>query len=92
VSPARAPRGEDTLAAFAVECSHDRTTRRSFSGIAAPACSFARLWTEAKQRGAPAGSVAVITYDASGYEFRIDGTEVRLRFDMAFHAQGAARR
>ena len=58
--------------------------------VAAPGCSFARLWTAAKARGAPAGAVAVITYDAGGYQFRIDGTAVSVRFDASCAIQSAA--
>jgi len=46
-----------------------------------PRCSFAKLWAIARQRGAPAGAVAVIAYDSTGYRFRIDGTPFRVDFD-----------
>lgn len=58
-----------------------RSSADSKDSIAAPGCSFTKLWAVAKQHRAPAGSVAAITYDASGYELRIDGTDVLLRFD-----------
>jgi hypothetical protein len=46
-----------------------------------PSCSFAKLWTIAKQHDAPAGAVAAITYDLEGYSFKIEGTPVDLKFD-----------
>jgi hypothetical protein len=46
-------------------------------------CSFAKLWGVAKANGAPAGAVAKIQYDATGYTFGIDGAGVTLRFDTA---------
>ncbi len=46
-----------------------------------PRCHFAELWTMARLRGAPAGAVAVIVYDPTGYHFRIDGTQFKLDFD-----------
>jgi len=46
-----------------------------------PVCSFKKLWAAARGHGAPAGAVAVITFDAKGYEFRIDGTPVHMQFD-----------
>ncbi len=46
-----------------------------------PRCPFANLWAIARQRGAPAGAVAVIAYDPTGYHFRIDGTPFKLDFD-----------
>jgi hypothetical protein len=52
-------------------------------GIPAPACSFAKLWTLAKTRGAPSGAVAEITYDSGGYRFKITGTPVSMKFDAA---------
>jgi hypothetical protein len=51
--------------------------------VAAPGCSFAKLWAAAKQHGAPKGAVAAITYDKSGYELRIDGTSVLVHFDAS---------
>lgn len=50
--------------------------------VPAPTCPFRRLWAEAIARGAPATAVAVIEYDARGYEFRIDD----VRFSMHFAA------
>jgi hypothetical protein len=55
--------------------------------VAAPTCAFSKLWALALERGAPKGAVAVITYDAKGYELRIDGTGFRARFDAACHPQ-----
>jgi hypothetical protein len=46
-------------------------------------CPFVRLWSAARQHGAPAGAVAAITFDASGYLFQIDGTPYQLKFDPA---------
>ena len=46
-----------------------------------PRCSFAALWAQAEQRGAPANAVATITYDTSGYDFAIRETSILLRFD-----------
>ena len=50
---------------------------------ALPACPLSRLWAVARTRGAPADAVATITYDATGYEFEIQGTPVALRFDAS---------
>jgi hypothetical protein len=47
-----------------------------------PVCSFALLWSRAKERGAPPSTTATITYDAAGYDVRIDGTQLRLVFDQ----------
>jgi hypothetical protein len=57
-------------------------------GAVDPGCSFAKLWTVAKEHGAPKGAVAAITYDKTGYDFRIDGTDVHLRFDASCQVQG----
>jgi hypothetical protein len=46
-----------------------------------PTCSFAAFWQEAIKRDAPADAVATITYDDSGYEFRIQGLSIDLEFD-----------
>ncbi len=48
-----------------------------------PTCSFAELWREALTQDAPESAVAVIRYDANGYEFRIQDTSISLRFDAA---------
>ncbi len=48
-----------------------------------PRCPFANLWATARQRGAPAGAIAVIAYDPTGYRFRIDGTPFKLDFDTS---------
>jgi hypothetical protein len=47
-----------------------------------PACSLADLWQVALTKDAPREAVAVIEYDAAGYEFRISGLSVDLGFDM----------
>jgi hypothetical protein len=50
--------------------------------IPAPACSFADLWAIAiAEENAPADAVAIIRYDADGYEFSINDTDVRMQFD-----------
>ncbi len=53
----------------------------SHGPMPAPRCPFAQLWAVARQRGAPAGAVAVIVYDPTGYYFRIDGNPFKLNFD-----------
>lgn len=45
-----------------------------------PTCKLSSLWTAAVKAGAPKDAVAVITYDHEGYEFRIDGTGLNLKF------------
>lgn len=57
------------------------TTSLSGEFTDAPACSFADLWTEALAKDAPADAVAIIEYDAAGYDFRITDTGIWLRFD-----------
>lgn len=47
---------------------------------AAPTCSFADLWQIALTKDAPAEAVAIIEYDAEGYEFSISGLSVNLEF------------
>lgn len=47
-----------------------------------PACSFADLWAVALTKDAPAEAVAIIEYDAEGYEFSISGLSVNLEFGM----------
>jgi hypothetical protein len=47
-----------------------------------PTCSLATLWQAAIASGAPESAVANVRYDASGYWFDIDDTDVRLRFGM----------
>ena len=45
--------------------------------VAAPVCSFAQLWADAKARGAPAGAVVAITYaavDEHELDDEIDGS------------------
>ncbi len=46
-----------------------------------PTCSFAQLWADALKMGAPKTAVAVITYDAGGYAFRIEDTPLRIVFN-----------
>jgi hypothetical protein len=48
-----------------------------------PPCPFSKLWTIARTKGAPAGAVAQIRYSSRGYEFKIEGTPVDLRFDTS---------
>ncbi|MCL1636130.1 hypothetical protein M2650_16025 [Luteimonas sp. SX5] len=57
------------------------TGRAPAAAVAAPACPFARLWADAIAHGAPTSAVATIEYDARGYDFRIDGLGLALRFD-----------
>lgn len=45
-----------------------------------PACTFAALWAEAIELGAPAGGTATIAYDADGYAFAVDGGDFKQRF------------
>ncbi|MBA3874908.1 MAG: hypothetical protein H0X30_37755 [Anaerolineae bacterium] len=47
-----------------------------------PACPFAKLWSVAVTKDAPADAVAIITYDENGYDFSISGLSVYLKFDM----------
>jgi len=47
-----------------------------------PACPFAKLWAVALTKDAPAEAVAIIQYDADGYDFSISGLSVYLKFDM----------
>lgn len=49
--------------------------------VAAPSCDLAALWQVARQRGAPAGAVATIRYDAAGYHFVIPQTAVDFQVD-----------
>jgi len=50
--------------------------------VPVPTCSFYDLWTDAIElEDANRDAVARITYDIDGYNFRIDGTNVRLEFD-----------
>jgi hypothetical protein len=48
--------------------------------VPAPGCSFAELWRQARENGAPPEAVATVRYDVSGYRFEIGGTPVDLRF------------
>lgn len=58
------------------------TASRPGEPPAAPMCSFGQLWDAALERGAPADAVAVIEYDAQGYDFRINGASIALRFNQ----------
>jgi hypothetical protein len=48
--------------------------------IPPPACPFAKLWAAALTKDAPNDAVAIITYDAEGYNFSISGLSVYLKF------------
>ena len=50
--------------------------------IEPPACAFADLWAVALTKDAPAEAVAIIGYDANGYEFSISGLSINLEFGM----------
>ena len=48
-----------------------------------PGCSFAQIWkavSESPNQEIPAGAVASIDFDASGYSFAISGTKIRADF------------
>ncbi len=47
-----------------------------------PQCSFAGLWAVALREDAPPDAVAIIEYDAGGYDFRIQDTNYRYSFDL----------
>lgn len=53
----------------------------------APRCSFADLWDYALNQDAPADAVAIIRYDAGGYDFSISGTTFNFRFDTECQPQ-----
>jgi hypothetical protein len=73
---------EETEFFFTRTWHHWRDDDREVVRLAAPPrCAFARLWDTARTRGAPAAAVAVIVYDADGYDFRIEGTPFTLEFD-----------
>lgn len=46
-----------------------------------PTCSLAALWKSAMEKGAPHNAVAVIDYKQGVYDFEIEGTEFRFKFD-----------
>lgn len=50
--------------------------------IAPPTCHFSQIWEGAIAEGISDQTVANITYDEDGYEFRIMGTVTRLEFDQ----------
>ncbi len=47
-----------------------------------PNCPFATLWSLALTKDAPAEAVAIIQYDADGYNFSISGLSIYLKFGM----------
>lgn len=49
--------------------------------LEAPRCAFGELWEYALSQDAPADAVAIIRYDAGGYDFSISGTAFNFRFD-----------
>lgn len=49
--------------------------------LADPTCPFATLWQEAIKHDAPQSAVAIIRYDADGYDFTISDVSVYLEFD-----------
>lgn len=49
--------------------------------IARPECSLAAMWEAAKKQDAPQDAVAIITYNAQGYDFRISALSISLHFD-----------
>jgi hypothetical protein len=55
--------------------------------LEAPRCSLAKLWNYALSQDVPAEAVAIIQYDANGYDFSISGTPYRFRFDQACQPQ-----
>lgn len=65
----------------------DPTSNVSGEFIALPTCPLAQLWGTAIERGADREAVAVIEYDANGYEFRITGTSFSLDFDAECRVQ-----
>ena len=50
--------------------------------IPIPLCSFSELWETAKQKGAPEGAVATITYEGNHYLFVIPDTDFSLGFNL----------
>jgi hypothetical protein len=48
-----------------------------------PQCNLAQLWQVARQRSAPAGAVATIRYDRSGYHFTIPQTAIDFHVDSS---------
>jgi hypothetical protein len=67
---------DPSLGAFAKRASDAPT-----HAIPPPRCGFAALWSQAKERGASPSATATITYEAAGYDLRIDGTALALAFD-----------
>jgi hypothetical protein len=56
--------------------------------IQPPVCPFAKLWSVALTKDAPAEAVAIIIYDDEGYDFSISGLSVYLKFDADCNLQG----
>lgn len=51
------------------------------NAVPAPACHFADLWATAIEKNdAPADAVAIIRYNAQGYNFSISDTDIRMQF------------
>jgi hypothetical protein len=46
-----------------------------------PNCSIDALWPAARAAGAPPDAIAIVRYDHSGWQLRIDGTGVDLHYD-----------
>ena len=59
-----------------------------YTALPAPTCHFATLWAYAIEQGAPAEAVANIGYDKYGYNFRIQGTSFRYKFDIKCQPRG----
>ena len=61
---------------------HQSERDRDHEVVPWPTCTLTELWEHASAAGAPADGVARIRYDAKGYWFDIEGSEVSLRFGM----------
>ncbi len=64
-----------------IDLNRDDPTATPDTFIDDPKCSIKDFWKIANQKGAPAGSVATINYDDSGYGFSISNTDVNLQFN-----------
>lgn len=60
---------------------NDPTSNRQ-SIVPFPQCSFANMWQEALKLDAPENAVAIISYDYTGYDFRISDAGIFLRFSQ----------